>query len=57
MKHPGTNKGNDLAERLSRYAGEVLLVTAELPNTGDLLLNAKQREDLANPGLERLAKR
>ena len=33
MEHPGTLKGNDLAERLAKYAGEVLRVAAELPNT------------------------
>lgn len=33
MEHPGTRKGNELAERLAKYAGEVLRVAAELPNT------------------------
>lgn len=33
MEHPGTRKGNDLEERLARYAGETLRVAAELPNT------------------------
>lgn len=32
MEHPGTRKGNELAERLAKYAGEVLRVAAELPN-------------------------
>jgi len=31
MKHPGTHKGDNLADRLAKYAGEVLRVTAELP--------------------------
>lgn len=33
MKQLGTHKGDDLAERLARYAGEVLRVAAELPDT------------------------
>ena len=33
MEHPKTRKGNELAERLAKYAGEVLRVAAELPNT------------------------
>ncbi|MEJ2033674.1 MAG: four helix bundle protein [Deltaproteobacteria bacterium] len=33
MGHPGTGKGNELADRLARYAGESLRVAAELPNT------------------------
>jgi four helix bundle protein len=32
-EHPKTRKGNELAERLAKYAGEVLRVAAELPNT------------------------
>ncbi len=33
MKHTRTQKGNELAERLAKYAGEVLRVAAELPDT------------------------
>jgi four helix bundle protein len=33
MKHHGTHRGDELAERLAKYAGEVLRVTAELPGT------------------------
>ena len=33
MNQLRTHKGDELAERLSRYAGEVLRVTAELPDT------------------------
>ena len=33
MKHSGTHKGDELAERLAKYAGEVLRVAAELPDT------------------------
>ena len=33
MKHPGTRKGMELADRLARYAAHVLRVAGELPNT------------------------
>ena len=33
MRHVGTQKGDELAERLARYAGECLKVGAELPET------------------------
>ncbi len=33
MDHLGTKKGNDLAERLANYAGAVLRITAEMPDT------------------------
>ena len=33
MKHSGTHKGDELAERLAKYAGESLRVAAELPDT------------------------
>lgn len=33
MKDSKIQKGNNLAERLAKYAGEVLLIAAELPNT------------------------
>ncbi len=33
MQHPGTRKGKDLADRLARYAAQVLLVAGELPST------------------------
>ena len=33
MEHRGRRKGEDLADRLAKYAGEVLRVAAELPNT------------------------
>jgi four helix bundle protein len=33
VEHIRTKKGNELAERLAKYAGEVLRVAAELPET------------------------
>jgi four helix bundle protein len=33
MKHQGTHRGDELAERLAKYAGEVLRIAAELPDT------------------------
>jgi len=33
MRHPSTNKADELADRLARYSGEVLRVTSELPDT------------------------
>ena len=33
MERTGTLKGEELAERLAKYSGEVLRVAAELPNT------------------------
>ena len=33
MENTRTQKGNELAERLAKYAGEVLRVAAELPDT------------------------
>jgi four helix bundle protein len=33
MKHEGTDRGDELAERLAKYAGEVLRVAGELPDT------------------------
>ena len=33
MAHPSTHKGNDLAERLAKYAGETLVAASEIPDT------------------------
>lgn len=33
MENHGRRRGEDLAERLAKYAGEVLRITAALPNT------------------------
>ena len=33
MRHSGTVKGEELADRLARYAGAVLRLLGELPNT------------------------
>lgn len=33
MENSGARRGEDLANRLARYAGEVLRISAELPNT------------------------
>ena len=33
MAHPSTHKGNDLAERLAKYSGEILVAAGEIPNT------------------------
>jgi len=33
MEHPGTRKGIELADRLARYAAQLLRVAGELPST------------------------
>ena len=47
MKHSGTHKGDNLADRLAKYAGEVLRVTAELP---ELKEGRHVREQLLKSG-------